>query len=188
MRIARFALDGRLEHVWRVPGAGRIAADASGCWISASGRLFHIDPAGRLRVVLRRPLASIAVGSGAVWLSAAASVLRVDERTGRVRRIRTGRLEVGGFQHDLAVRGNALWVLVHALEGEHRSTLLRFDARSGSITGRVAVPGIANAVVVRDRAVWVATVATSTSAVPSGYEVFRFDPRTLRRTLLAQVG
>jgi hypothetical protein len=50
------------------------------------------------------------------------------------------------------------------------------------------VPGIANAVVVRRRAVWVATVLSSAGAVPSGYAVLRFDPRTLRRTLLAQVG
>jgi hypothetical protein len=188
MRIARFALDGRLEHIWQVPGAGRIAADDSGCWITAEGRLIHIDPAGRLHRVLSAPLGSIAVGAGAVWVSGATSVLRVDERTGQVRRIRTGHLAVGGFQHDLAVRGNALWVLVHPLNGERASTLLRIDARSGRTTGRVAVPGIANAVVIRQDAVWVATVMAPTSAVATGYAALRFDPRTLRRTLLAQVG
>lgn len=188
MRVARFSLDGELERTWRVAGAGRIAAGDSGCWITAAGSLLHIDPGGRLHRVLRAPLGSIAVGAGGAWVSGAASVLRVDERTGRVRRIRTGPLTVGGFQHDLAVRGNALWVLVHAPAGKRASTLLRIDAHSGRITGRVGVPGIANAVVAGKDAVWVATVMAPSSTVASGYAALRFDPRTLRRTLLAQVG
>jgi hypothetical protein len=32
--IARFRLDGRLERVWPITDAGRMAADSSGCWIS----------------------------------------------------------------------------------------------------------------------------------------------------------
>jgi hypothetical protein len=86
------------------------------------------------------------------------------------------------------VRGSTLWVLVHARSGKRASTLLRIDARSGRTTGRVALPGIANAVAVRRAAVWVATVMAPNRAVATGYAVVRFDPRTLRRTLLAQVG
>jgi hypothetical protein len=195
MRIARFALDGRLEHIWHVPGASRIAADDSGCWITAQGRLFHIEPAGGLRDLRQGPLrsisvgplGSIAVGAGAVWVTRGTSVLRVDERTGEVRRIPTGGLTVAGFQHDLAVRGDALWVLVHPPAAARASRLVRFDARSGRITGSVAVPGTANAVAVGKDAVWVATVMNATSSVPTGYAALRFDPRTLRRALLAEV-
>src|SRR5918912_1058229 len=39
MRVARFTLTGRLLRVWRMPAAGRIAADEEGCWISADHRL-----------------------------------------------------------------------------------------------------------------------------------------------------
>ena len=110
-RIARFTTDGRLLRVWRIPGAGRMAADASGCWISTGRWLFRIDPAGRLHRVLRASLGDVATGDGAAWLPRAGSVLRVDERTGRVRTIRTGRLGLGGFQHGLAFGNRSLWAV-----------------------------------------------------------------------------
>jgi hypothetical protein len=185
-RIARFSLAGRLARTWSVPDAGRIAADANGCWISTDRRLLQIDRDGRLRQVLRAELGDVATGAGAVWLPQAASVLRIDERTRRIRTLDTGRLELGGFQHDLTAGDGVLWALDHA--GRSRSTLVRLDARTGRRTGRADVPGIADALVVKPDAVWVATVIAPANRAASGYDVIRLDPRTLRRTLLVQPG
>jgi hypothetical protein len=178
MRIARFTLSGRLLRVWRVPGAGRMAADDQGCWISGDRWLLRIDPAGRLHRVLRAPLGDIATGAGAVWLPRARSVLRLDERTGRVRILATGRLDLGGFQHDIAVGDGALWALHNG--SRTRAELMRYDLRTGRRTGSARLPGIADALVVRPGAVWVATIS-------AGGTVLRLDPRTLRRTLVAHV-
>lgn len=114
-------------------------------------------------------------------------MLRVDETTGHVRTIPTGRLTLGGFQHDLAAGDGALWMLQHRYTGRRSSTLVRFDVRTGEITGTVSVPGIADAVVVKPNAVWVATVIAPANKPASGYEILRFDPRTLRRTLLVHI-
>jgi hypothetical protein len=108
----------------------------------------------------------------------------VDERTGRVRTLRTGRLGLGGFQHDLAVRDGALWALS---AGRFRSTLVRFDQSTGRRTGSVGVRGIGDAVVVRPDAVWVASVVAPAGKPASGFLISRFDPRTLRRTLLVHL-
>ena len=183
-RIARFGLDGRLLRVWRIREAGRMAADGSGCWISTERWLLRIDRAGRVHRVLRAPLGDVATGGGAAWLPLARSVLRVDERTGDVRTFRTGRLRLGGFQHDLSVGDGSLWALSAGRAG---SRLLRFDLRTGRRTGAVGVRGIADAVVVRPHGVWVATVIAPPARSATGYEVARFDPSSLRRTLLVHV-
>jgi hypothetical protein len=183
-RIARFTTAGRLLRVWRIPGAGRMAADASGCWVSTGRWLLRIDPAGRVHRVVRAPLGDVATGDGAAWLPRASSVLRVDERTGRVRTLRTGRLGLGGFQHDLAVGEGALWALS---AGRFRSSLVRFDLDTGSRTGIVSVRGIGDAVVVKPDVVWVASVVAPAGQPASGFLLSRFDPRTLRRTLLVRL-
>ena len=179
MRIARFTLTGRLLRVWRIADAGRIAADQEGCWISADHRLMQIDRRGRVHSIVRARLGDVSTGAGAVWLPQARSVLRIDERTHEVRTIRTEPLEGGGFQHDLAVDGRRIWALRD--ESRTRSELVRYDSRTGGRTGRARLPGIADAVVVRPHAVWVATVASHWETV------LRFDPRTLRRTLLVRI-
>jgi hypothetical protein len=178
-RVARFTLTGRLLRVWRVADAGRIAADREGCWIMTEHWLLQIDRRGRVRRVVRARLGDVSTGGGAVWLAQASSVLRIDERTHAVRRIATGRLGGGGFQHDLAVDRRGIWALRY--ESRTRSTLVRYDSRTGRRTGRATLPGIADAVVVRPHAVWVATVASHWETV------LRFDPRTLRRTLLVRI-
>jgi hypothetical protein len=184
-RIARFTLTGRLDRTWSVPEAGRMAADQSGCWITTDQWLLHIDPRGRMHRVTRAQLGDVSTGAGAVWLPQAASVLRVDEHTGRIRTLHTGRLRLGGFQHDLAAGEGALWALTDA--GRAHTTLARFDLRSGRRTGRVDVPGIGNALVVRPNAVWVATVIAPANRPASGYDVIRLDPHALRRSLLVRV-
>jgi len=184
-RIARFSLTGHLTRVWKVPGAGRMAADASGCWISTNGRLVHIDPAGRMHHVLRAQLGDVSTGDGAVWLPQQTSMLRVDERTTKVRTIHTGDLRLGGFQHDLAAGDGALWALDHGNRSHTR--LRRLDPRTGRSTGAVDVPGIADALTVNQHAIWIATVIAPPNRPATGYDVIRVDPRTLQRDLLIHV-
>jgi hypothetical protein len=176
-RIARFTLAGRLLNVWQIPDAGRVAADRAGCWVSTNRWLLRIDPGGRVHRIVRASLGDVATGAGAVWLPQPTSVLRIDERTGRVRKLATGRLGLGGFQHDLAVGGSALWALRST--SRTRSTLVRFDVRTGRATDSTTVPGIANAVVFESQALWIATV--------NDYSLIRIDARTLRRTLLVHI-
>jgi hypothetical protein len=185
-RIARFTTAGRLLRIWRIPVAGRMAADSAGCWVSTGRWLLRIDPAGHVHRIVRAPLGDVATGDGAVWLPRAGSVLRVDERTGRRSILRTGRLGLGGFQHDLAVGRDALWAL--SSSGRTRSTLVRFDPSRGRRTGSVSVRGIGDAVVARPNGVWVATVVAPGGKSATDIAVARFDPRTLRRTLLVHLG
>jgi hypothetical protein len=184
-RIARFSLAGRLSHIWNVPGAGRMASDASGCWISTSQWLLHIDLAGRIHRVTRAQLGDVSTGAGAVWLPQASSVLRIDEHTGQTRTLHTGPLRLGGFQHDLAAGDRALWALTDP--GRARTTLDRFDLRTGRRTGRTTVPGIADALIVKPNAIWVATVIAPANRPAIGYDVIRLNPQTLHRNLLVHV-
>lgn len=184
--IVRFSLDGRRRRVWRLADAGRMAADHSGCWVSTGRRLLHIDPAGHVRRVLRAPLGDVATGGGAVWLPRSTSVLRLDERTGRVRTIATGPLRLGGFQHDVGFGAGSLWVLEHS-EAPRGSALVRVDVRTGRRSGRVRIAGIADALAVTPGAVWVATVLAPVGKPATGYEVLRIDPRTLGRTVVARI-
>src|SRR5712691_2685065 len=75
-KIARFSLAGQMKRVWKVADAGRMAADASGCWISTNHWLLHIDAAGRVHRVLQAQLGDVSTGAGAVWLPQATTVLR----------------------------------------------------------------------------------------------------------------
>jgi len=184
-KIARFSLTGRLAHVWKIPDAGRMTADASGCWISTNHWLIHIDPAGRVHRVLQAQLGDVSTGAGAAWLPQATTVLRIDEHSGTIRTLHTGRLRLGGFQHDLAAGAGALWAVSDA--GRAHSTLERFDLPSGRLTGRLDVPGIADALIVKADAIWIAAVIAPPNMPASGYDVIRINPHTLRRTLLVHV-
>ncbi len=184
-KIARFSLAGRVERLWKITDAGRMAADASGCWISTNHWLIHIDPAGRVHRVLQAPLGDVSTGAGAAWLPQATTVLRIDEHSGTIRTLHTGRLRLGGFQHDLAAGAGALWALNDA--GRAHTTLERFDLQSGRLTGSLDVPGIADALIVTPDAIWIAAVIAPTNMPASGYDVIRINPLTLRRTLLIHV-
>jgi hypothetical protein len=184
-RIARFSLSGHVARTWKVPGAGRIAADASGCWISTNQSLLHIDPIGRIHHILGAQLGDVSTGDGAVWLPQIASVLRIDEHTGRIRTLHTGPLQLGGFQHDLAAGDGALWALDHGNRSHTR--LERFNPRTGRSSGTLNIPGIADALIVNPRAVWVATVIAPPNQPASGYDIIRLNPHTLRRNLLIHI-
>jgi hypothetical protein len=112
-------------------------------------------------------------------------VLRVDERSGRVQTLVTGRFRLGGFQHDLAASEDALWALTDP--GRAHTRLTRFDPRTGRVTGSVSVPGIADAVVAKRNAVWVATVIAPAGKPATGYDLIRIDPHTLHRILLIHI-
>ena len=181
-RIARFSLSGQLTRVWKVPGAGRMAADTSGCWISTNGWLLHIDLTGRIHHILRAQLGDVSTGDGAVWLPQADSVLRIDEHTAKERTLHTGRLQLGGFQHDLAAGDGALWALDHGNRSHTR--LHRFDPRTGRSTATLDVPGIADALTINPHAIWIATVIAPPNQPASGYDIIRINPHTLHRDLL----
>lgn len=184
-RIARFTLAGKLRRVWTIAGAGRMAADKSGCWISSNTWLIHIDPSGHIHRVVRAQLGDVATGAGSVWLPQTSSIVRVDEARGRIDTLATGRLRLGGFQHDLAAGDGAVWALND--QGRTHTSLDRLDPGSGRRTGHTTVPGIADAVTVSPNAVWVATVIAPPNRPASGYDILRLDPQTLHRTLLVHV-
>lgn len=172
--VVRLSPAGRVTGRWAIVDAGRIAADSSGCWVSASHRLLHVDRRGRVRVVLDTSLGDVATGGGAVWLPLARSILRIDERTGVVRGIATGRLRLGGFQHDIAVGDGALWTL-----DTFAPSLQRRSLRTGRVERSVGLPDIPDAVVPTARGVWV--------GIALSHQALRFDARTLRRTLTVRV-
>ena len=173
-RVILLAPDGRVTGSWAVGSGGRMAADASGCWVSSERGLLHIDRAGRLRLALRAPFGDVATGEDAVWLAPAGAVTRLDEHTGRVTTLATERLRLGGFQHDLAVGDRALWT-IELRDGAGWSTLDRRDPRTGAVQRRVRIRGLAEAIAVTPAAVWVATAD----------RVARYDPATLQLTLSA---
>jgi DNA-binding beta-propeller fold protein YncE len=173
-RIVRFDTTGRRTGTWLVADGGRMAADASGCWVSATKRLVHIDPAGRLHAIPGVGFGDVATGERSVWVATLDTIVRVDERTGAKQILHTGPLRLGGFQHDLVVAGGSLWTLA-ALH----PSLQRRDLRTGRVTGSVPLPGIPDAVVPTPDGIWV--------AVAPSHQILRFDPRSLRRTLATTI-
>ena len=99
----------------------------------------------------------------------------------------TGRLQFGGFQHEVAAGGASVWTLQRSRSQPGRSRLVRRDQRTGRPTGSVAIAGIANAVIVSPGAVYVASVASPEGGSAGGESIVRLDPRTLRRTLVVHV-
>jgi hypothetical protein len=184
-RIARFTLAGQLRRSWTIPGAGRMAADSSGCWISTNTWLIHIDPHGRIHRVIRAQLGDVATGAGSVWLPQTRSIIRVEEASGRIRALPTTPLRLGGFQHDLAASTGALWLLTYP--GRSHTTLQRLDPNNGHLTGHTELPGIADAVVATPTDIWVATIIAPPNRPATGYEVLRLNPRTLHRRLLVHL-
>jgi hypothetical protein len=184
-KIARFSLAGRVERLWKITDAGRMAADASGCWISTNHWLTTSTRRDESTTSFRHSSATSAPAQAQPGLPQATTVLRIDEHNGTIRTLHTGRLRLGGFQHDLAAGAGALWALNDT--GRAHTTLERFDLQSGRLTGRLDVPGIADALIVKPDAIWIAAVIAPANMPASGYDVIRINPHTLRRTLLIHV-
>ena len=164
--VVRFSTAGRMTGRWAIAGAGRIAADASGCWVSATHHLLHIRPDGRVVDVLSAGIGDVATGGGAAWLEGDGSIVRVDERTGMVQTLHTPGLEARGLQHDLAVGSGYLWT-------SGRQSVQRRDLRTGRVEKTLRFGENVDALAIANASVW---VATPTAA-------YRIDARRLRRTL-----
>lgn len=165
--VLRLSAAGRVTHRWPIVDGGRLAADASGCWVAASHRLLHIRPDGRIVEVLTTDgQEDVATGGGAAWLVEAGKLIRVDERTGVVRALRAG-VRPLGVNHELAVGAGYLWTV-------NGVALQRRSLRTGKLAGTVGIgPPLAGSVAIADGSVWVA----------SSERLYRVNPRTLRITL-----
>ena len=156
--IARIQLSGRgAAPLVRVPGSvGWIAADGYGLWMWGGGSLLRMDPASeRVAIVARvRPGGQLAVGLGSVWLPAWDTLVRVDERSGRV----LARIAVGPSTYALEVARGAVWVL--RLQGE-KAWLVRIDADTNRVTGRRRLAGSPSSVTYADERLWVGEVQPS---------------------------
>jgi YVTN family beta-propeller protein len=132
--------------------ATAVAADRRAVWTAdgPGGVISRIDPstgAPQPFPVAGGP-ADIAIGAGAVWVSAALddSVARIDPDTVSVRRT----IPVGRRPAGVAVGAGAVWV---ANSGD--GTVSRIDPRVGRVTETIPVGGSPTDVVVADGRVWV---------------------------------
>jgi outer membrane protein assembly factor BamB len=170
--IARLdAATGRLRvtYVTDDPPAA-VAAGPAGVWVSGGHTLRQVDPrTGRVvaSVTLRRRVADIAVGTGAIWVAAPQSgtLLRIDPRTRRVvREVHVGRMSGSG---SLAL-GSLLWA---ATDRE----VVGVDPRTGRVVQRVALPR-ALSIGVDGSDVWVYGPTGLYSVAPAGSATRRFAP------------
>ena len=165
--VIRLSAAGKVDGTWRIVDAGRIAADASGCWVAADHRLLHIRTNGTVVEVLQSEgLEDVATGGGAAWFMSVHTLTRVDERTGVIRTLRVPGLAPLGANHELAVGAGFLWTITS-------DGLQRRNLRTGRVEHSAALP-TADALTVAGGAVWVATGSD---------ELYRLDPRTLHATL-----
>ena len=100
----------------RVPLDGPVASDGKQVWIGVEegpngvSQVVHIDPvSGRVITSVElesEAIGGMAVGLGAVWVSADGGLTRIDPATGRI----VGRLDLGGDGGNVVVAGGAVWV------------------------------------------------------------------------------
>lgn len=141
-----------------------IASGDGQIWIlDRRSRVVRLDPRnGRPLThvpVPARWLDSIAVGTGAVWLtdSSAGTVWRVDTRSHEARTI-----DVGEGADGIAVGAGAVWVT-----NSVRGTLTRIDPVSNRLTARIAVGGAPRGVAVGGGRVWVSVAGTVDRTLPA---------------------
>ena len=149
-----------------IPGleARAIATGDAGTWVLANdGTVARIDPArnrfiGRARVGASA-VASLAVGDGAVWVSAPAdgTVWRVDPAARPAMRT----IEVGTGATELAFGGGALWVA-----NPLRGTVSRVDPEENAVTSTAELGGAPRAVAVAGDTVWAAVAPGGERPLP----------------------
>jgi YVTN family beta-propeller protein len=131
-----------------------VAAGPEGVWArDGRGRLERLDRAGQRIAIKAGNLAGLAVGEGAVWVTAPydGKLWRVDSEQQLVARP----IEVGEGTSAVAAGGGSVWV-ANALRG----TVSRVDPRTNRVTARIDVGGTPRRLVVSGERVWV-TVAGS---------------------------
>jgi hypothetical protein len=160
-----------------------LAADGSGLWIATGkgGRLHAQPSSSRARRIssvrpsvvdgLRGP-PTLALGAGSAWLSGGATLLRVDERTGKpLARIRLPALPIA-----TAVGPGTLWAIV---SGRLKTAwLVRVSTSLKRITSQTSIPLASTSVAVGAGGVWLGVTSP---------RVLRVAPRTLKLHLLAQL-
>jgi hypothetical protein len=156
--VARIPLSGRgpVQFV-RVPGfVGWIAADRLGLWLWGDGKLLRIDPAGARVSTVARVAGSyqLALGLGSVWLAAWDTLVRVDERSGRV----LARIAVGPSANAPAVARGSVWLLRRVGE---TCRLVRVDPRTNRVAARRRIPGSPTSVTSADGRLWIGEVQPS---------------------------
>jgi YVTN family beta-propeller protein len=172
--------------------AGREGLWTTGATLSRNGhsiarlQVHRIDPTNG-RVVDRVPLArrqggDIAIGDGAVWVSAnrfhgdfsvrgTGTVWRINPTNGKV----TARTPLAAGAGALLIADHTVWVA-----GAGTPIISRLDARTGALTGTVRVGPRPFALASADGAIWVTDNQDGT--------VRRIDPRTLTVTATIPVG
>lgn len=134
--------------------AEAVAAGPEGVWSrDGQGRLERLDRGGQRIDIPGGHLAGLAVGEGAVWVTAPyeGKLWRVDSEPDLVARP----IDVGAGAGAVAVGEDAVWV-ANALRG----TVSRVDPRTNRVTATVAVGGTPRRLAVAAGRVWV-TVAGS---------------------------
>ncbi len=130
---------------------------AGSVWVAgdaADRRVFRISRDGRLRAIVRLPVAprAIAFAGGSVWVSAPLDdvVLRIDPAANRV----VARIPVGRAPAGLAAAAGGLWVALH-VDGR----VARIDPRRGRVVRTIDVEGYPEEVASAGNEVWVASDA-----------------------------
>ncbi len=157
--------------------ARAVAADSVWVWtVVADTTLVKINPTNNrveARVAVAPRVAGLAVGDGAAWASdpVGRELVRLDERTAAVTRVRTGVDPAG-----VAVGEGSVWVADTAL-----GTVARYDPGADRVTATIEVPHRPAAVAVGEGGVWV--VGQDARGV-----VARIDPVANRVTAEVEVG
>jgi hypothetical protein len=156
--VARIPLSGRgRARFVRVPGfVGWIAADRFGLWLWGGGRLLRIDPASaRMSTVARVPGSyQLALGLGSVWLAAWDTLVRIDERSGRV----LAKIAVGPSANAPVVAQGSVWLLRRVSE---TCRLVRVDPGMNRVAAQRRLAGSATSVTYADGRLWVGEVQPS---------------------------
>ena len=114
-------------------------------------------------ISLSRGVCAVATGAGAVWVAnyRTGSLVRVDPRTRRIRRV-----VVGGAPFDVLVAAGKVWTT-----GFDNGTLVEVDPLTMRVTRRLKVGGAPTGLLYEARAIWVGLGRGAT-------EVLRVDPRS----------
>lgn len=131
-----------------------IAVGETAVWVlgdAADRRLWRIDSrSGRIGAILELPFvpAGIAVGAGAVWVTAQLDdvVVKIDPGSGRI--VRT--IPVGRGASAVAVGGGSVWV-AESIDG----TVSRIDPKTNEVSTTIRVGDLPESLAVGGGSVWV---------------------------------
>lgn len=170
-RVARIARTGAVRFLELGSNPAWCAADAGAGWFSTEdGRLVRVDArTSAARTFARVPgLGQVAAGHGFVWAVGPGIVVRVNESTGRVTRIRLPRTAFS-----IAAGRRGAWILAG---GQTSTRLVLLDARTGRISAARRLSGQFDSVLETGDALWAGGVDRERHDTV----LLRLDPRSLR--------